>query len=463
MDARFSDYSKYYLNQLWQLNPEWAASVGLHQYDSIMTIPSINTMQHKLKAYSTMLDSLKTLNSNELNTNNKTDYYLIENQLLSSLFNINEYKSYEWNPAEYNVSEGFALILNGRYAPLHTRMEALYARLQHVPSYYTQARALIKNPSIKHTELAIIQHANPQELFGKAMLDSAAAAGFDDTKYKEFENRLSNAVDAITRYSTYLKTDVLSITNVNSKNFRLGKDLYERKFMLEINAGITASELYHKALKEKKVIQNKMKELAPELWKKYYGEIKMPDDTIFLIKKLIDTISQKHCKKEEFVKVIENQMPVLVNFINNKGDIITLDPTQALVVRETPSYMDGVSGASISSPGPFEKNANTYYNVSPLTAWDDQTAESYLREYNEYMLKILNVHEAIPGHYTQLVYANKSPSIIKSVLGNGSMIEGWACYTERMMLQEGWGDNEAELWMMYYKWNLRIVCNTILD
>ena len=75
----------------------------------------------------------------------------------------------------------------------------------------------------------------------------------------------------------------------------------------------------------------------------------------------------------------------------------------------------------------------------------------------------MNIHEAIPGHYTQLVYSNQSPSLVKSIFGNGAMIEGWAVYTERMMLEEGYGENAPEMWLMYYKWNLRTVCNTILD
>ncbi|HNF31300.1 MAG TPA: DUF885 domain-containing protein, partial [Bacteroidia bacterium] len=83
--------------------------------------------------------------------------------------------------------------------------------------------------------------------------------------------------------------------------------------------------------------------------------------------------------------------------------------------------------------------------------------------YNHYILQILNIHEAIPGHYTQLVYSNNAPSIIKAVFGNGAMIEGWAVYGELMMLENGYGNNEPEMWLMYYKWNLRTVCNTILD
>ena len=101
--------------------------------------------------------------------------------------------------------------------------------------------------------------------------------------------------------------------------------------------------------------------------------------------------------------------------------------------------------------------------MTPLDGMSDASAESYLREYNHWILQILNIHEAIPGHYTQLVYSNQSPSLVKSLFGNGAMVEGWAVYTERMMLEEGYGNFEPEMWLMYYKWNLRVICNTILD
>jgi uncharacterized protein (DUF885 family) len=98
-----------------------------------------------------------------------------------------------------------------------------------------------------------------------------------------------------------------------------------------------------------------------------------------------------------------------------------------------------------------------------MAGYTHEGAESYLREYNHYILQILNIHEAIPGHYAQLVYSNQSPSLIKSLFGNGAMVEGWAVYAERMMLENGYGNNEPEMWLMYYKWHLRTVCNTLID
>ena len=122
------------------------------------------------------------------------------------------------------------------------------------------------------------------------------------------------------------------------------------------------------------------------------------------------------------------------------------------------------AGASVSAPGPFNPGADTFYNVTLLDRFTDEQAESYLREYNHWILQILNIHEGIPGHYTQLVHANKSPSIVKAMFGNGAMVEGWAVYAERMMLESGYAaDEQPEMWLMYGKWNLRVVANTILD
>jgi uncharacterized protein (DUF885 family) len=192
------------------------------------------------------------------------------------------------------------------------------------------------------------------------------------------------------------------------------------------------------------------------------GTSAKPTDTLKLIRQVIDKISLTHTTPDSFQTTIEHQMPELVKFINDKN-LIYIDPSKPLVVRKEPAYMAGVAGASISAPGPYDKNGNTYYNVGSMKGWDKEKAESYLREYNKYILQILDIHEAIPGHYTQLVYSNQSPSIIKALFGNNAMIEGWAVYGERMMLESGYGNNEPEMWLMYYKWNLRTTCNTILD
>jgi uncharacterized protein (DUF885 family) len=177
---------------------------------------------------------------------------------------------------------------------------------------------------------------------------------------------------------------------------------------------------------------------------------------------VIDKLSSQHVARENFFPEIRRQIPLLQDWVVSH-DLLTMDPKKPLEVRATPAYQSGVAGASIEAPGPYRPQDRTYYNVTPLDGATAEAAESSLREYNHWILQILNIHEAIPGHYTQLVYANKSPSIVKSIFGNGAMVEGWAVYGERMMLESGYGDNTPEMWLMYSKWNLRSVTNTILD
>jgi uncharacterized protein (DUF885 family) len=111
----------------------------------------------------------------------------------------------------------------------------------------------------------------------------------------------------------------------------------------------------------------------------------------------------------------------------------------------------------------LDPTANTYYNATPLDGFSAEQAESMLREYNDWTIQILDIHEAIPGHYTQLMHANKSRSVVKSLFGNGSMIEGWAVYGEKMMLDAGYGGGTPEMWLAWMKWNLRAVMNTVID
>lgn len=205
-----------------------------------------------------------------------------------------------------------------------------------------------------------------------------------------------------------------------------------------------------------------MYELTAQLWDTYLKGKPMPKDSLLAVRQMIDRLSLEHCHRDSFMSSIEAQIPELTKFVQ-EHDLLYLDPKKPLVVRKEPAYMAGVAGASISAPGPYDSFGDTYYNVGTLENYTDLEAESYLREYNSYILQILNIHEAIPGHYAQLVYSNQAPSLVKSIFGNGAMIEGWAVYTERMMLEEGYANNAPEMWLMYYKWNLRTVCNTILD
>ena len=227
-----------------------------------------------------------------------------------------------------------------------------------------------------------------------------------------------------------------------AKDFRLGKDLFHKKFNLDIASRYTAEQMHDNAMARKSSLQNEMHAISTRLWHKYLPNTTLEKDSLLRIKLVIDKVALSHAKREEFQAEIERQIPILSKFIMYK-DLVTMDPTKPLVVRKEPAWMAGVAGASISSPGPYAKNANTYYNVGSLAFYAPEAAESFLREYNQFTLQILNIHEAVPGHYVQLIHANKSPSLIQNLLQNGAFIEGWALYAERMMMEEGWDKNTS--------------------
>ncbi len=464
MNPQFDKYKEQFIENLWKVYPGWASSQGYHKYDSILVIPNDVARAKELAFAKANLDSLKLFDINGLSDNNKTDYYMIENQLKSTEWAINEQKSYEWNPTEYNVSGAFAEILAGNYDSLDVRLRNFYLKMTNIPSYYEAAKKNIKNPTLEHTQLAIEQNLGGISVFETDLHEALNKVKFGEHEKQSIEATAKQAVAAMKDFADWLE----KLDNKAPRSFRLGKDLYSKKFEFDIQSGYTADVVYEKALARKKELHEKMFELADKLWDKYLNpeekhmnKTEKPTDKLVLIKQVIDKISEKHTKPNEFQSSIEKQLPELVEFIKQK-DLIYIDPSKPLVVRKEPDYMAGVAGASISAPGPYDKNGNTYYNVGSLASWDKDRAESYLREYNHYILQILNIHEAIPGHYTQLVYSNQSPSLIKAIFGNGAMVEGWAVYTERMMLESGY-ENSDEMWLMYYKWNLRTTCNTILD
>lgn len=457
LDSKFDNYKENFVEELWKNNPEWASSQGHHKYDSILLIPNAENERSQLKFAQNHLDSLKNYSIDQLSDNNKTDFHMIENLMNSFVFSINELKSGTWNPSQYNVCGAFAEILNGNYDTLENRLRDFDLKMNNVAAYYETAAKNISNPTIEHTQLAIAQNLGGISVF-KADLNAALAkSSWSDEQKKTTLQKAAAAIKAIENFADYLK----KMPNDSPRSFRLGSDLYAKKFDLDIQSGYSAEEIYQKALSEKEVLHEKMFVLADKLWEKYLAKAEKPTNKLDLIRQVIDKISLQHTTPEKFQSEIEKQIPELVAYVKEK-DLLYIDPSKPLVVRKEPDYMAGVAGASISAPGPYDKNANTYYNVGSMSGWKAEDAESYLREYNDYILQILNIHEAIPGHYTQLVYANQSPSIIKSILGNGAMIEGWAVYTERMMLESGY-KNSDEMWLMYYKWNLRTVCNTILD
>ncbi|MDB5155709.1 MAG: hypothetical protein JWR50_416 [Mucilaginibacter sp.] len=453
----FTTYENHFLDALWKLNPEWGTDEGYHKYDSLLVIPNDKNREAMSLFIKKQQDSLAKFEVNDLTPSNKMDYHILQNQLEYSNWKISVLKDYQWNPAYYNVIPALAHMLNEHYAPLAKRLRNIHQKMADLTLYYKEAEKQIKNPAPELTALAIEQQTGGINILEKDFADSLKKSNIPAAEQKQMTDRAKLSVDAIKGYISWLQ----SLKSDKPRSFRLGKDLYEDKFKYETQSAFSAQQLFNMATERKKQIHGDMVKLSKELWPKYFGKKAMPADSLDMISQVLDTLSGKHTTAADLPSEIEKQLPKLSAFVKEK-DLLTLDASKPLKVRKQPAYFGNAAVASMSSPGPYDKNGTAYYNIISLAGLPANKAESYLREYNQYTLQILSMHEAIPGHYAQLVYANNAPSLVKSIFSSNSMVEGWAVYGEQMMLDNGY-DTSPEMKLMWYKWHLRSVCNAILD
>jgi uncharacterized protein (DUF885 family) len=470
-DAGFTAFSGQFVRDLMAFYPEWAIQVGDYSHAASVTVPDAAWRAREQAWLQRQQQALERFDPARLEPLLRADYGQIANFLKSTQWDRASLREWEWNPAlqqstvSYNPASTLDTLLTTDYAPLDARLRTILARLEHVPAFYAAVRASLVRPTREHTQLAIRQNQGALELFGKPLADKVAASGLTADEKALFDARSKAARAAIEAHVAWLTELEPSLTPDNAASFRLGRERYVQKFAYDIQSGLTIEQLYQRALGAKERLTADMELRAKQLWPKYFGKKKaMPKERNALVGQVIAKVSEKHSKPEKFVDDVRAQIPALEKFVREK-DLVDQDPSKALTVRETPAFAStrGVAIASIDAPGPFNPGAPTYYNVNPMSDFTPERQESFLREYNNWMLQILNIHEAVPGHYTQLIHANRAPSMIKSLLGNGTMIEGWAVYAERMMLENGWGNDEPELWLMLDKFQLRTATNTILD
>ena len=463
-EVAFAEFSQAFIDAMLDHHPEWAIYQGQYDNAGEVSLPTADARDANLRFWREWLDQLQAFDVDSLAPKQQPEYALLENALNARIWYQETFQSWAWNPASYNVAGPMAILLNTDYAPAEERYRAVMQRLAGVPSYYEAAKKNIDRPTPEHIELALVQSEGAFSVINDGLLDDVRASELSATEKAQFEQYFVTAQAAVRDWIDYLGT--LSeewAERDDARSFRIGEALYEEKFSFDIQSQFDASELYARALEEKERLLAEMDAITVDLWPKYFEQQPLPDDRFERIGQLVDHLSDQHVALEDFVDEIRRQIPLLAEFVR-ENDLLFQDPSKPLVVRETPEYMRGGGAiASVSSPGPFNPGADTYYNITPLEHFGEEAAASYLREYNHWVLQILNIHEGIPGHYTQLLHANLSPSLVKSLFRNGAMIEGWAVYSERMMLEEGWGDHEPELWLMHGKWLLRVVHNAILD
>lgn len=457
-DAAFTRYESNFLDGLWKLEPDCATLKGYHKVDSLLTIPDDKNREKLLYYAKLQIDSLSSFQTGSLSESNKIDYQIIQNQMEYLEWQLQELRPYEWDPTTYNLAPSFAGILKTPYAPLPKRLRNFYERMAFLPDYYKEAEKSIHNPAKEMTALAIAQIQGSLDIFGKEFADSLKKSNIPQPEQKQILDRATASAGIVKGFVTWLQ----NLKNDHPHSFRLGRELYEAKFKYEIQSNITPQQLYDAAVEQKKHLQAEMAKLSKQLWPKYFGNATVPPDSLAMIAKVIDTLSASHAKAANFQQAIENNIQKLTAFIRTKN-LAAFSPSQPLVVRKKSPSSENPAVSGFNAPAPYDNKSACYLDAANITGMPPEQGESYLREYNNYTLQFLCMDEAVPGQYLQYSYASKSPDLIKLVFQSSPTIEGWAGYSEKMMLDSGYEKQSAELNLMWYKWRLRAICSTIMD
>ena len=462
-DKTFSDFENVFLDAYWKQYPAGSISVGYGKYYDDLVVPDKTSFEHNVSFSKLWIDSLDKLDYKQLSDNNKISFNIIKNQLESDIWYTTVFKPQEWDASGYNISGTCDYIINQPYAPLDERLKILTRYLQHTDDYFKAAVNNLHQPTKEHLELSIMQNQGGLEVFGNALSDSIKASHLTQAEKDSLQQNVIKTRTAVNKFVTDLKA-IDADKNYVFRDFRIGKKLFTEKFKYDLATDLTPEQTYDRAVADKHFYHNKMFVVADSIWSKYYPTQSKPKDSLQLIQLVLNKIQLNHAKPADFFDSLTNQVYRLKKFIVEKN-LFDFDSTLTPIkVRYMPVYARGVASANAEFVPPYQKQGTTYYNIDDLTLYPPAKAESTLREDNFYGSQILSMHEAIPGHCLQGIYSNKkSPDVLRSVFQNGAMIEGWAVYTEAMMIENGWGNHAPEMELALGTWRLRELANVIVD
>ncbi len=279
VQTEFDGLKTEFVDSLWAIYPGWATWEGNFAYADVLSVPDTDSRAEEKAFSKKYLDKLAAIEYSALDQNAKTDYRMMRNRLQNIVWEIDTFKIHEWDPSGYNVGGSINRLLISDYAPLKERMNNIFSRLQKVPDYYSAAKANLNTPSMPHLTLAVSQNGGTlNNVLGGKILDSLKIAGYSEAETQAFEDALEKARLALKDYVAFLE----SYRKENQDNeeafrdFRIGKELFSRKFEFDIVSEYSAEEMYQKALSHKEDIHKKMVEISKEIWGKHMGKHPCP-------------------------------------------------------------------------------------------------------------------------------------------------------------------------------------------
>lgn len=462
-DDKFQATAKAFLEQYLAYSPVEATQLGDHRFDGQMPDFTPGARAQRVAYFQKLLKELDALDAKDLQAENRVDLKILRFNLESMIFGEVELKEWEWNPMVYNdtISTGFYLLTAREFAPAAERLKSAIGRLKGVPAVLSSARAGLARPTRVHTETTIRQLAGTIGLVQSGLNDLlVGASAAQKTEFAEAQGR---ALKELSAFKEWLEKELLPKAD---RDFRIGDALFRKKLHFSLDSNLTKEQVLARAEADLQATQAAMYETALPLYRKFFPDKKDAEikalDRRTVCRAVLDKLAEKRSTNDTILADAERGLKAITEFVRAK-DIVRV-PTEPLKLIVMPEFRRGVSIAYCDSPGPLEKNGETFYAISPTPSdWPPARVESFYREYNEYGLQELSIHEAMPGHYLQIAHSNafRAPTMVRAIFSSGTMIEGWACYSEQVMAELGYGGPEVKMHQL--KVRLRLIINAIID
>ncbi len=462
-DARLEQFFRDYLEQEFRLRPYEATQLGDHRFDNQLEDLSPQAREQWREHLRKTGKALrKKIEYKALSRPSQIDYEIFQHDLETSLWLDKNTRPLETNPRIYNeyISDSVFNLLVQSQLPKETNIANAVSRMALIPKVIQAAKRNLKDPARVVLETAIRQNNGSISFYEKDIFEIIG----ETPQSNALHAAAAALVPVLKEYQQYLQNELLPRAH---GDWRLGKTKFAHKLELVLDAGVSADEVLWEAQQEFEKVRESMYIVARQLWSRYFRDQPLPPtDTAGrreTIQRVVDAVSQEHGKPDQLVEDARATVENIREFIR-KRDILKLPDPDRLKVITMPEFQRGNSLAYLNPAPPLDPDAPSFYAVSPpLPEWDPNRIQTLLEEYNQHMLQILTIHEAYPGHYVQLEYSNRSGSFLRRVLQSGVYIEGWAVYTEKTMLDEGYGNGDLRLRLMQLKFYLRAVGNAMLD
>ena len=465
-NEQWEELAARFIDEMPALSPVGATSMGDHRFDGQLDEVSTEARLNEAGFIRRYQGEMAAIDREKLDRAQQVDYTLLEHELASSLWTLEELQPWAWNPLTYTQLAGSAIysLVAREFAPLPERLSHVADRLERLPRLLEQARKSLvpeRVPQI-HAETAIRQNSGVISIMEN--LVKPFLSSLDEKEQARLVTAMETATVAVEGHQVWLETELLPQAKAD---FRAGADIFDRKLAFSLNTPLSREQVRDRAQSEFRRIHGEMYEVAKTIYSEKYPMAKFPEEADddykqVIIRAGLEVAYQDLPPRDEIVAMAKAQIDQATEFVR-EHDLVAVpdDPVEVIIM---PEFQQGISVAYCDSPGPLDTGQKTFYAISPIPEdWNETQVESFLREYNVYSMQDLTIHEAMPGHYLQLAHSGRYPSTLRAVLQSGTFIEGWGVYAEQLMVNSGYNDNDPRQKLIALKWLIRSVTNALMD